>query len=101
MPTPTMPMSAPLPGMRLPKKRISQKKTAGMAGISQALRRKNIVGGPASALHQVGVVEGDARPVAEDQHDDRQPHADLGRGDRDDEQRKDLAGDVVAVGAEG
>src|SRR5437868_13758106 len=100
-PTPAMPMSAPLPGIRFPKNRMRKKQAPGMAGISQALRRKNIVWVPASALHQVGFVERDRSPVAEDEHHDRQAHADLGRSDGDDEQGEDLAGDVVAVGAEG
>src|SRR5436189_8491 len=52
------------------------------------------------ALHEIGLVEVDALAVAVDEQDDGEPHADFGGGYRDDEQGEDLAGDVVAEGAE-
>ena len=40
-PTAAIPISAPLPGSRLPKNRITTKAEAGRAQVSQALSRKN------------------------------------------------------------
>src|SRR4051812_48749727 len=94
-----MPMAAPFPGNRFPKNRIRKKHAPGMAGINQALSRKNMR--PGLTLHLVDLVQGDAGPVAVDQHDDGEADADFGGGDSDDEQGEDLAGDVVPVRAEG
>src|SRR4051794_5853573 len=94
-----MPMSAPLPGMRFPKARMRKKQAPGMAGINQALSRKNMR--PALTLQLVDLVQGDAGAVAEDQHDYGEADADFGGSDGDDEQGEDLPGDVVPVGTEG
>src|SRR5947208_9960947 len=91
-----MPISEPFRGSRRPKNRMTRNETKGIAGISQALRRKN----SASALNDVDVGEVDALLVAVDQEHDRQADADLGCRHCDHEQGEDLPGDVVVEGAE-
>src|SRR5689334_216100 len=84
-PTAAMPTSAPLNGMRLPKKRIATKDVAMIAGMSQVQWRIT-----ASPSHRVDLVEVDRGSVAIQHQDDGEPDPDFGRGDRDDEQREHL-----------
>src|SRR5207245_4046179 len=89
-----IPMSAPLPGARLPKNRISGKATAGSDGISQARRITGPPESPGCAEHspfeQAHLVDVDRLAVAVDQDHDGQADADLRGGDRNDEQGEDL-----------
>src|SRR2546421_1733286 len=85
-PTARMPDSDPPLGSFLPKKRMTRNDKAGSSGISQAFSATPAsVARSISALHEVDLVEVDADPVAVDEQDDRQPDADLGDGDGDDE----------------
>src|SRR5262245_41680859 len=86
-----IPIPAPLPGARLPSRRIRRNETAGMAGMIQAF-----VSTERSALQLVDFVEVGGALVAIDQQHDGEANTHFGRGDRDDEQREDLAGDVAA-----
>src|SRR5437764_3115140 len=87
-PTANRPISDPLNGSFLPKKRISQNEANVIAGMTQMF--SSIA---ASALHRVELFEVDGRLVAVDEQHDGQTHADFGGGDRDDEQGEHLAGD--------
>ena len=65
-----------------------------MTGISQACSR-NHIGAARSALHLGELVERDPAPVAVDEQHHGQADADLGGGDRDDEQGEHLPVDVA------
>src|SRR5687767_2880485 len=109
-PTVMIPDSAPPLGSFLPKKRMTTNDSAGSSGMSQAFSARPAdaaemaVSAAAasifSALHQVDLVEIDADPVAVDEQDDGETHADLGGGDGDHEQGEDLSGGVVQPGGE-
>src|SRR5207245_4989512 len=89
-----IPMSAPLPGARLPKNRVGGKATAGSDGTSQASRITGPPESPGCAEHspfeQAHLVDVDRLAVAVDEDHDVQADADLRGGDRDDEQGEDL-----------
>ena len=87
-PTAAMPISAPLRGSRFPKKRITTNETAGSERDDPGVSRAR-----ASALQLVDLVEVGAVQVAVDEQHDRETDADLGGGDRDDEEREHLARD--------
>src|SRR5438132_5416930 len=94
--TAPIPISAPRRGIRLPKKTMRKKATAGNDGMSQANRST-----PRSPLQEIDLVDVDGLPVPVDQDDDGQPDPDLRRRHGDDEQREHLAGELVQIRREG
>src|SRR5919106_5630951 len=109
MPRPTareaMPKIAPPWLVRLPKNMMTKKLRMGSRGTSHmysvmrprlasSLRLGRSVGvhPQPSPFHQRHVFDVHRRPVAEDENHDREPDADLGRGDCDDEEGEHLAG---------
>src|SRR5919201_3953182 len=74
-PTARIPMGAPPPGVRVPKKTIRKNAIAGRAGISQAWWIT-----PASPFQEVDLVDVDRLAVAIDEDDDGQTDADFRRG---------------------
>src|ERR1700732_2425868 len=87
-PSAPTPSSAPLPGRRRPKSRISQKLAKGSAGTSQKLLRIQSISGSrsegssgrgsstlASAPHRVDLCDVDGPAVAVDEQHDRQADA--------------------------
>src|SRR6266516_2099688 len=93
--TAPIPISAPLPGRRLPKNTMRKKATAGSDGISH---EKRITG--ASPFQEVDLVDVDRFAVPVDEDHDGQANPDLGGGNGDHEQGEDLAGDLPQVGGE-
>src|SRR5438132_12627237 len=85
--TAPIPISAPRRGIRLPKKTMRKKATAGNDGMSQANRST-----PRSPLQEVDLVDVDGLPVPVDQDDDGQPEPDLRRRHASNEHPQHLAG---------
>src|SRR5436190_23843242 len=87
-PTAAIPISAPFPGIRLPKNRIRKNETAGNAGISHA--DLSIRSPRRSPFQEVDLVHVNRLAVPVDQDHYRQADPDLRRGHRDDEQGEHL-----------
>src|SRR2546423_9590935 len=88
-----IPISAPFPGIRLPRNTMRKDDSAGIEGMSQAYRITGGLPGPGrgsagrgSPFQQVDLVDVDGLPVTVDQDHDGQTDAHLGRGHGDDEQ---------------